>query len=237
VIQKFVPSITLYVHPHSIQSQEAALWALASLAKDNVTVATALVRNTTACKFPSSYVIPTATHVTFLVPSTLPLIVSLAKARSPDAQLAACFWYVSSHFHTSSHQSKILLRSIANILRAAPSPSSSTYPFHITHTLPHSHSHPGSTPVSTSSPHSLHHSHPDHTGMDPETCARTVMSVVNRMIADDYSSTERNRTFISDVTQSGLRDETTEQREARRIAVKACFILCKVPHLLIDYPS
>ncbi|KAJ7164100.1 ARM repeat-containing protein [Mycena filopes] len=66
-------NLSALVHSSDAKLQEAALWALATLAKDNATVASALSK-------------PPADRG----PSLLTIALTLAKARSTDTQLAAC---------------------------------------------------------------------------------------------------------------------------------------------------
>ncbi|KAJ7904209.1 ARM repeat-containing protein [Mycena leptocephala] len=67
-------NLTALIHSHDAKLQEAALWGLATIAKDNATVAAALIKSPTDQGGPS----------------LLAFALTLAKSRSTDTQLAAC---------------------------------------------------------------------------------------------------------------------------------------------------
>lgn len=125
--------LTGLLRSKDVKLQEAALSALAALAKENPIVAGALAKS-------------------FLdreTPSTLSIVLSMSKSRSTDVQLAACL--------CATH-----------IFRAA----SSSTPSLSSLTSPTGHTGPSNHP----------HSHAD------DSCVRTVMNIVNRMLSEPSES-------------------------------------------------
>jgi hypothetical protein len=138
-----------------------------------------------------------------LEPPALVNILGFTKSRSVDVQLAACLWWALPR--SNLQESKIFLdphSSVTNIVRASSSQSPSTYP---------------SSPSSAQSPVNVSHSFArdfsNHRQPLDESCTRTVMNVVNSMLAIPSSSST-----ICTVT-------VATPGETPQTKTKACFIL------------
>ena len=135
-----------------------------------------------------------------LEPPALVNILGFTKSRSVDVQLAACLWWAPSTLCLSPLQ-HFFYCSVTNIVRASSSSSPSTFP-----TSP-------ASSTSAAPSHSLARDSNNHRQPLDETCTRTVMNVVNRMLALPPSSST-----IS--TAAAATPGETPQTKT-----KACFIL------------
>ncbi|KAJ7080182.1 armadillo-type protein [Mycena belliarum] len=113
-------SLSALIHSRDAKLQEAALWGLATIAKENATVAAALTKPPTDREGPS----------------LLAFILTLAKSRSTDTQLAACLCATSVLRATPSPQPLHALapaddaaaRTVMNVINRIVSASSEPLP-------------------------------------------------------------------------------------------------------------